>query len=135
MSASNLQEVIESSEIVMHPGRYAYLRCAARLAGDHFLVAQDSDEVTVVTEESRVSEVAHSDSTRCFKVLEDRVSRPFTATGFLAKITQTVAEQGLNVLVVSTYSKDYILIREESADVVIDALKHVGFAVRAGQVE
>ena len=130
MYDSDLQKVIESSEVAVHPGRFAYLKCEEKPSGDHFLVARDSDEVTVVTEESRVSEVSYSDSTHWFKLLEVRVSQPFLAKGFLAKIAQTVAEQKLNILLVSTYSKDYVLVREESVEVVISALRSVGFPVR-----
>ncbi len=132
MCKYQLRDVIESSEIVVRSGRFAYLKCKERPSGNHFLVAQDSDEVTVVIEESRVPEVAYSDSTRWFRLLEVRVSLPFLAKGFLAMIAQTVADQDLNILLVSTYSKDYALVREESAEVAIAALKNVGFPVHMG---
>lgn len=126
---SQLQQVIESSTVVAYPGRYAYLKCDQPPAGPHFLVSQDAEEVTVVTEERYVSEVPHSETYRWFKLLEIKVSMPFVAKGFLAKVTGTIAAHDLNVLIVSTYSKDYALVREETADKAIEALREVGFPV------
>jgi hypothetical protein len=130
MPGTQLDEVVRSSAVVVHPGRYAYLKCDEPPIGSHFLVAQDADEVTVVTEERNVADLPHSETTSWFKLLEIRVSMPFVATGFLAKVTGTIAEKGLNVLLVSTYSKDYALVREETADVAIEALREIGFPVR-----
>ena len=129
MPDSQLNEVIKTSVLVVHPGRYAYLKCNEPPIGTHFLVAQDPDEVTVVTEERYVAEVVHSETTQWFKLLEIRVSMPFLAKGFLAKVTSTIAEKGMNVLIASTYSKDYALVREETADAAIEALRTIGFPI------
>lgn len=130
MTDPQLEQVIKSSTVVVRPGRYAYLKCDEPPMGSHFLVAQDEDEVTVVTEERQVIDVPYSETTQWFKLLEIKVSMPFVATGFLAKVTSTIAEEGLNVLIVSTYSKDYALVREETADTAIEALRDVGFPVQ-----
>lgn len=130
MSETELNEVIRTSNVVVHQGRFAYLRCTARPRGTHFLVTQDCDEVTVITDEQNVPTVEHSESTKWFKLLEIRVSQPFIAQGFLAKISSAVAAKNLNILLVSTYSKDYALVREETADIAIQALKDVGFPIQ-----
>lgn len=97
--------------------------------GQHFLVSKDKDEVTVVTEERYVNGVPHKKSVQWFRLLEIKVSLPFVAVGFLAKVTKTIADKQLNVLIVSTFSKDYALVREETANVAIEALKAEGFPV------
>lgn len=126
-----LQEIISTSEVVVHPGRYAYLKCQEVPQGEHFLVSRDVDEITVVTEEEKVSEVPHTEITRWFKLFEIRVSTPFEGKGFLAKIASVIAEQDLNILLVSTYSKDYALVREEGAEKAIAALQAIGFPFKA----
>ena len=124
---TDLQEVIKASAVVVHKGRYAYLKTKSKQTGDHFLVTQDQDEVTVVTEEANVSAVDYEKDVKWFKLIEIKVSLPFVAKGFLAKVTKTIADKGLNVLVVSTFSKDYILVREETYQVAVEALREVGF--------
>lgn len=125
----DLDDVIATSEVVVHDGRYAYLKADEEELNDHFLISQDADETTVVTEEEHVDEVAYEDSVEWFKLFEIQVSEPFVATGFLATVTETVADAGLNILIVSTFSKDYALIKEEDWRAAADVLEERGFPV------
>ena len=125
---ASLRDVIRSSRIIVHKGRYAYLRVRAQTEiGDHFLIAQDQDETTVVTEEKNLARISFEQDVKWFKLIEVRVSQPFAAKGFIACITRAIADCGLNVLVVSTFSKDYVLVREESIATVVTALRDLGF--------
>jgi hypothetical protein len=127
-----LDDVVRTSTIIVHPQRYAYLKASGAVSGEHFLVTRDQDEVTVVTTESKVSDVSQISEEKWFALCEIRVSMPFVAKGFLAKVTRTIADVNLNVLVVSTFSKDYILVRDESRDIATDALRRAGFPVEIG---
>ena len=49
--------------------------------------------------------------------------------GFLAKISSTIAEKNINILLVSTFSKDYVLIAEKNISEAIKALEEAGFTV------
>ena len=130
MEAVDLNEVIRSSQVVVRRGRYAYLRSEEPVElGEHFLVARDADEVTVVTEEANLGGAAFADAAKWFRLIEVRVSLPFVAQGFIARITKAVADRGLNVLVVSTFSKDYFLVREEQGPTAIEALEALGLPV------
>ena len=134
MSKLTLNEVIKSSKVVVHKGRYAYLTAQETSAAlitinNHFLFSKDQDEITVVTEEKNVPKVQFDKEVKWFKLIEIKVSLPFVAKGFLAKVTKTIADKDLNVLVVSTFSKDYILVREETYLIAVEALKEVGFPV------
>ncbi len=121
---------IKASQIIVKPGRYAYLKADSLVeTKGHFLVSQDQDEITVVTKEENLGTVEHSDEVKWFKLCEVKVSKPFLVKGFIAAITGAIANADLNVLVVSTFSKDYILVREETAPKAINALEVLGFAV------
>ena len=124
-----LDEVISSSPVIVHRGRYAYLKGQEKALGEHFLVSQDRDEITIVTEERNISKVRFEQEEKWFRLFEIKTSTPFQAPGFIAKISKAIADKGLNILVVSTFSKDYILIREEKYKIAIEALKGIGFPV------
>ncbi len=126
---SRLDEEIKLSEVIVHPGRYAYLKTNKQVLGDHFLITKDADEITIVTEENNVNLVDFSEETKWFKLFEIRANTPFLTVGFIATITKSIADKGLNVLVVSTYSKDYIMIKDEKSNQAVDALKGLGFTV------
>ena len=124
-----LAEEIAWSEIIIQPWRYAYLKTDTQVIGDHFLVSKDADEVTIVTEEKNMDSVNFSQATKRFKLYEIRPVTPFLAVGFIATVTRAIADQELNVLVVSTYSKDYILVKEETSNNAAEALKKLGFKI------
>jgi|SRR3989339_722070 len=125
-----LTEVIKASPVIVHPGRYAYLKSQDKQLKDHFLICQDADEITIVTEEKNLNKTQYEKAVKWFKLLEFRVSLPFQAPGFLAKIAQTIANQKMNILLVSTFSKDYALIREEDFSVAVKALSEIGFSIQ-----
>ncbi len=125
---SSLDEVIRTSQVIVRGGRYAYLKTHAQTdVANHFLMAQDEDEITIVTEEANIAGTPFDEEVKWFKLIEIRVSQPFVAKGFIAVITKAIAERDLNVLVVSTYSKDYFLVREESVETAVSALQDLGF--------
>lgn len=124
-----LAEVMRASRVVLHPERFAYLQVDARPPGAPFLIVEDRDEVTVIVREAEVDGTPHRAREGWFRLLEVRVAQPFTAVGFLAAITNAIADRGLNVLVVSTFSKDYLLVRDASVQSAIQALRGLGFPV------
>ena len=126
----DLNEEIQLSDVIVHPGRYAYLKTDKQVLGDHFLITKDADEITIVTEENNVNSVEFSEETKWFKLFEIRPHTPFLTVGFIATITKAIADKGLNVLVVSTYSKDYILIKEEHSTQAVEALEELGFKIK-----
>jgi hypothetical protein len=131
-----LEEVIRTSPIVVHPGRYTYLKCNEIPTDNasHFMISRDNDEITVVTSEENMTSVPHAASEGWFKLIEVRVSQPFVAKAFLATITKTIAEGNMSILVVSTFSKDYLLLRESTYLRAIDALKGIGFPIAVNGV-
>ncbi|MDP2860823.1 MAG: ACT domain-containing protein [bacterium] len=129
MGKPSIEEVVKTSEVVIHSGRYAYLKTTDKKLGNHFLVSQDEDEITIITEEKHLKEVSrYSDLVGYFKLIEIKVSVPFLQ-GFLSYTIKPIAEAGCNTLIVSTFSKDYILTREEVIDKVAEILKKTGFKV------
>ena len=52
-----------------------------------------------------------------------------------SSITQAISERDLNVLVVSTFSKDYFLVREECINTAISALRELGFPLSREESE
>jgi len=129
MITPNINEIIRTSIVIVHKGRYAYVKTDEVEIGDHFLITKDRDETTVITEEKNLQDMEYDKDVKWFKLVEIRVSAPFVAKGFLAKITKTIADKDLNVLVVSTFSKDYVLVREETWETAIKALEEVGFPI------
>jgi hypothetical protein len=60
-----------------------------------------------------------------------RVSKPFAAPGFLAAACTAVADRGIAVLVISTFTYDYVFVRAERVADAEAALRERGFHASA----
>jgi hypothetical protein len=127
---TSLVDAIRTSTVVVQPGRYAYIKTNTIPQTPFFMVTQDHNEITVIAEEQHVSGIQELERTAWFKLLEINVSAPFiVAKGFLSKVTGVVGNKGLNIMIVSTYSKDYALVRDETWEIAVEALKAEGFPI------
>lgn len=123
-----LQEIIKSSTFETQDGIYFYCKVAGKPSGDHFLISQDKDEITVVTTEDKIKDLDLLQKNKeTYKLIALNVSVPFYSVGFLAAVTDSIAKEGMNLLVVSTYSKDYILVKEEMLKKATEVLHNLGF--------
>ena len=128
--AQRLSDVIRNSPVRVVPGRYAVVLCADPPDDlDCFMIARDADEVTVIAEESRLSGLPALAAQRGYRLVAIEVAAPFQAVGFLSTVTGALAGAGLDTLVVSTYSKDYVLLKDESVADGLQALAEAGFTV------
>jgi len=129
----DLADVIRHSPVTMLPGTYCVARTQeAPLAAGHFMVATDCRETTIITREPDLAGLHPDEVRRGYRLIEIRTAAPFEGVGFLATICRAIADVGLNILVVSTYSADYILLEESEAETGMAALRRAGFPVHAG---
>lgn len=126
-----IDEIIKQSSFVVHDGRYVYAKVSkAPSVDNHFLVSKDKDEITVVTREDNLRELDLIEKNKDFYCLiELKVSVPFYSVGFLATVSDAFAKEGMNILIVSTYSKDYIMVREDRIGKAKKVLLSLGFKI------
>lgn len=115
-----IKQVIKQSPFKVEEGRYVYVKTStAPSIEDHFMVTKDGTEITVVTREENLDKLEVIEKNKDFyKVICLNVSVPFYSVGFLATVSSAIAKAGMNILIISTYSKDYIMVkcgREEDA--------------------
>lgn len=126
---TDLKKIIESSSFIVHEGRFIYAKVkTAHQIDKHFMVSKDADEITVVTKEENLSDIKLIEKNKdTYSLIELKVSVPFYSVGFLSTVSSAIAEKGMNILIVSTYSKDYILVRDEYKDKATQTLLELGF--------
>lgn len=126
----DLKKIIENSSFVLHQGRFVYTKVkTAPPIDNHFLVSKDDDEITVVTKEENLANLELIEKNKdYYSLIELKVSIPFYSVGFLATVSSAIANKGMNVLIVSTYSKDYILVKEEYKNDAVQTLIELGFS-------
>ena len=126
----DVKEAIPKSIATVMKDTYVYVKTDILEKPDiHFMVSKDKDEITVVTKKENLKELNVLEVVGDYKLIEFKPAVPFQTVGFLAKIAETIANEGMNILIVSTFSKDYIMIKEELLEKGIQALKDTGFPI------
>jgi hypothetical protein len=124
----NIVDIISKSSFTLLDGIFVYTKVTSIPEGNHFMISQDSEEITVVTIQEKLAQLDLIERNKDdYRLISLNVSIPFYAVGFLAKVSDAIAGQGMNILIVSTYSKDYILVKADKIDTAIIALKKLGF--------
>ena len=125
-----LRKTINSSPFVLHSQRYTVLQVQeCSNPQPHFLVTHEAEEVTVITTEKQRA-LLQSDILQeqaWFQLIEFKMSTPFETPGFLAAIASQLASRHLNILLVSTFSKDWLLLKEEDLEAGLSSLHELGF--------
>jgi hypothetical protein len=130
MEGNELREVLASSTFFVADGVYVCAKVSESFGnGRHFMVTCDGLETTVITEVANLSpaEVTELNDTR-YRLIGINVAAPFTCVGFLAAVTGAIAERGVDLLAVSTYSRDYVLVAEQDVEAASLALKDLGMS-------
>lgn len=124
-----IKTVIEQSSFLIEEGSFVYAKISTIPdASEHFMVTKDADEITVITREKNLSKLDIIERNKDFyKLIALNVSIPFYSVGFLAAVSGAIAENDMNILIVSTYSKDYIMIKDEKIDEARLVLLNLGF--------
>jgi hypothetical protein len=124
-----IKKIIKESTFKIEKGRFIYAKVSKITNVEkHFMVTKDREEVTVVTQEKNLPSLRLIEKNKDFYTLIAlNVSIPFYCVGFLAVVSEAVAKGGMNILIVSTYSKDYIMVKSNKIKDVKFVLLNLGF--------
>lgn len=123
-----IEEILRKSTFIIHQGAYVYAKAKSRPErGRHFMVSEDDSEITVVTKEENLRFVEIIERNKeTYALIALNPSKPFYSVGFLAAVANAIAKQKMNILLLSTYSKDYVLVRVQDLNAARDALLKIG---------
>ena len=124
----DINEIIAQSSFELIEGTFIYAKVRSMPSFDVFMITKDKDEITVVAEAHQIANLDLIEKNKeDYKLIALNVSIPFYTVGFLAKVSQAIADGGMNILIVSTYSKDYIMVKKDALDTALGILKQLGF--------
>ena len=129
-SSPELTKILEASTFRVMPGVYKYVKAKVRpSSGDHFAIVEDRDEITVVTKQPEKVEAFETNPSD-YVLVETGVSVPFYSVGYLAAIGQAIAARQMNLLFISTFSKDYFLVLKSKTEEAVEVLKELGLKAK-----
>jgi hypothetical protein len=124
---STQQVISDSTFRLAGTYRYASVRSVAR-PEDHLMVTRDETEITVVTREEHLAglDVIAVNPDR-WQLLAIDCANPFYCVGFIAKISSAFTGAGLDILFISTFSRDLLFVKEEDGPRGAGLLRAMGF--------
>jgi hypothetical protein len=124
-----LSEVIKASWFTLEPGIYVYCRVPEVFHPEkHLMIVRDGHEITVVTHEENLSLLGSYESNKeKWRILNIRCGNPFYCPGFIATITTGMAEEGIDIVITSSFSNDLIMVMDKDLDQAIEILGKMGF--------
>jgi len=130
-----LKKIIQQSSFEVMGGGFIYGKAATYPRGeDHFMVSQDKDEITVVTKAGNAGKLNLIEKNKeVYALIALHVSVPFYSVGFLAAVSKAIADRGIDILIISTYSKDYILVKKAELETTKIALRESGLQETFGR--
>lgn len=97
--------------------------------GNHLLIAHDEKEITVVTSPENLASLDVLETNRDrWLLLSIDCANPFYCVGFISKISDRLGEAGLDILVISTFSRDLFFVKEEEGAKAAEVLRAMGIA-------
>jgi uncharacterized protein len=114
-------------------GPYAICRLPAGTSvpapapGAFSLLVQAAEETTLVCPPDQAPVAAEVDAGwRCFRIEQ---SFDFSVPGILASVLEPLARAGIGIFATSTFSTDYVLVKEQDVDRAMEALRASGHHV------
>ncbi len=93
-----------------------------------FLLFKDKWEVTLVLDEIDFATIRHAvreaKVERNFRLLSFDAELEFDVIGYMAAIAKILAEAGLSILPISSFSRDHVLIRQDDLANALKALRN-----------
>lgn len=89
----------------------------------------DNNETTVIIEQSKYDEENVIEIEKDWKILTFDMILPFGLVGFLAKVSKILADEKIPIFVISAYSTDHILVKEEDLARAKEKLKNLGYII------
>jgi len=125
-----LKEVIELSWFTIDLNTtYVYTSVKEVLFPEkHLVVIRDENETTVVTAEDNLSLLGEYKANKeKWKLINIKCGNPFYCVGFIATITNSFAIKGIDIVLLSSFSNDLILVMEKDMDKAVEILIKIGF--------
>ena len=122
-------------KLVLLPGRFAVCKLgpndappARTPSGSFYSVTRTDDETSVVCEETAVGPTMQCETG--WRVIKIDETLDFSLTGVLNSLAAPLTKAGISVFAVSTFTTDYVLVKEADIADALECLRQEGFTTR-----
>ena len=116
-------------KVRVHPEQFAVVNVNEMPENvEFFAMVRDPEGITLILPESELGKVGETlGCERGFRLITFDTILPSDLVGFISKVTTALAEKGVSVLVISSYSTDHVLVKEKDLEEALEVLEDLGF--------
>jgi len=125
-----IEDYLNNGEIFVWKEKFAIAKTKRPIKGA-FAVVMDRDEITTIMERDKLplDPVVEVDEDN-WRIITFDMLLPLDLVGFIAKISNAIAEEGVNILYISSYTRDHLLIQEKHLPTAVAKLEKLGCRVK-----
>lgn len=120
-----MEQILKNIKIKVSEENFSIVK-SKKTYEEAFANIKDSNEITVIIEESKVNKEDIIEINKGWKIITFDAVLDFNLVGFLAKISKELANENISIFVISSYSTDHVLVKEEDLEKAIESLKKLG---------
>ena len=90
-----------------------------------FAIISDDKEITLIIDKNKVNSEEVVDIDLGWKLITINIVFDFDVLGVISKISSALANKGIALMTLSSYSRDHILIKEDKLNETIGVLKEI----------
>jgi hypothetical protein len=124
----DLEDYFKNGKVYVWEGTFSVIK-SKRAYPDAFANIKDKNEITVIIEQSKYNKDDAIENEDNWKILTFDMILPFELVGFLAKVSEVLADEKISIFAISAYSTDHILVKEKDLAKAKEKLESLGCAV------
>ena len=121
------EDYLNNGEVYVWKETFAVAKSKKPLP-DAIITIQDKNEITVVIDQEKLE--AHKDdlieTDKDWKIITFDMLLPLDMVGWIAKVSEILAGEGISILIVSAYSTDHVLVQISDLEKAVNKLKSMG---------
>ena len=129
MKRSDRRNYIKNGRALVSPKVYAIVK-TDRACSDALAVIKDSRETTCVVEESKLRAQKFLGIEGGWRMITFDMVLPFSLVGFFARVSSALAEAGISIFALSSYSTDHVFVKNRDLEKAVRTLEKLGMSVR-----
>lgn len=129
MKRSDIRTYFKNGRAVVSAETYAILK-TKRACANAFAVIKDSRETTCIIDESKLGAQKFLGFEGDWRMITFDMVLPLSLVGFFASVSGALADAGVNIFTISTYTTDHVFVKNQKLDIAVKTLEKLGMSVR-----
>ena len=129
MKRSELRTYFKNGRAVVSAETYAIIK-TKRACANAFAVIKDDRETTCIVEESKLCAHKFLGIEGDWRMITFDMVLPLSLVGFFASVSGALADAGVSIFTISTYTTDHVFVKNQKLDIAVKTLEKLGMSVR-----